>query len=376
MQLIGKEEVREMLEPREGPCVTITMPLERMSAKARANGTKLRNLLRQALRSLLNGGMKRAEAEAMLEPGHALAAEGAPWHEGMSGLAFHFAPGYAKKLLVPISLPELAVVGSRFYIKPLLSLLGAEATFAVLALSSNSHRLVRATRFSTLATLLEGPEEGRRPTRKEKQLQFRSAPSTSGGVVFHGHGAGDELKKEEVTKAFREVARAVSEALRGSQEPLVVACVEYLFPLYRDVNNYPHLVGVCAAGNPDEWTDDELRARAWQVVEPVFGAGRMAAAQRYREAREAGKAADNLGECLLAAQEGRLEVLYVPVGIQAWGRFDSEAGRVEVRSEPAAGDEDLLNLAAALALAGGAAVYAVHPDEMPEHGLVAGLVRY
>jgi len=53
---------------------------------------------------------------------------------------------------------------------------------------------------------------------------------------------------------------------------MVLAAVEHLAPLWRQVNTYPHLVDQVLAGSPEQLGLHELHARAWAVVEPLFAA--------------------------------------------------------------------------------------------------------
>jgi Bacterial archaeo-eukaryotic release factor family 7 len=51
---------------------------------------------------------------------------------------------------------------------------------------------------------------------------------------------------------------------------MVLAAVEHLAPLWRQVTTYPHLVDQTLAGSPEGLRLDHLHARALAVVEPLF----------------------------------------------------------------------------------------------------------
>jgi hypothetical protein len=81
-------------------------------------------------------------------------------------------------------------------------------------------------------------------------------------------------------------------------------------------------------------------------------------------------------KAVLAAHHGRIETLFVAVGVQVWGGFDPEKDRVEVHRSPEPGDEDLLDLAAIQTLLKSGTVYAVAPEEVPDQALLAAVLRY
>jgi hypothetical protein len=86
-----------------------------------------------------------------------------------------------------------------------------------------------------------------------------------------------------------------------------------------------------------------------------------------------------LKEIIPAAHHGRVESLFVAVGVQQWGRYEPGAGTVELHEDRALGDQDLLDLAAVETLAHAGDVYAVSPDKVPgpqANSPVAAVFRY
>lgn len=81
-------------------------------------------------------------------------------------------------------------------------------------------------------------------------------------------------------------------------------------------------------------------------------------------------------EAVSAAYHGRVDVLFVAVGVQVWGHFDPDKDRVSVHNSPEPGDEDLLDLTAVQSLIKGGTVYAVAPEEVPDRAALAAVLRY
>ncbi len=193
--------------------------------------------------------------------------------------------------------------------------------------------------------------------------------------MFHGHEGSNE-DKNMILQWFRMIDRQVRDLLPDGQSPLVLAGVDSLFPIYREVNTYPHLMEGGIPGNPEGLKPEELHGQAWARVESVFKKAREASAARYRQLAGTGRTTSDVKEAVLAAHHGRIDVLFVAVGVQIWGGFDPEKDKVYMHDPPEPGDEDLLDLTAIQTLINGGTVYAILPEEVPDHALLAALMRY
>ena len=91
------------------------------------------------------------------------------------------------------------------------------------------------------------------------------------------------------------------ELLREETTPLVLAGVEYLFPIYREANTYPYLLEQGVAGNPDKLKAETLREKAWGIVEPSVLQNQQEAAARYEELATTDRASTNISEIVPAA---------------------------------------------------------------------------
>jgi hypothetical protein len=90
-----------------------------------------------------------------------------------------------------------------------------------------------------------------------------------------------------------------------------------------------------------------------------------------------GKTSGDLKKIIPSAYQGRVDALFVAVGVQQWGAFEANAGELEVHESRQPGDQDLLDLAAVQTLTHAGDVYAVTPDEIPDsRSPVAAVFRY
>jgi hypothetical protein len=166
--------------------------------------------------------------------------------------------------------------------------------------------------------------------------------------------------------------------LVNEHAPLLLAGVDSLLPLYKEVNSYPHLVEEIITGNPEMLRAEELHQRGWAIVQPLFQQARRQAESYYQQllgsANE--KASNDPLQIVQAAFNGRIETLFVALGQRLWGRFYPETGAGELHQEKGGGDGDLLNIAVIQTMMNGGAVYAVPLEEMPSRNILAAVYRY
>jgi hypothetical protein len=77
-----------------------------------------------------------------------------------------------------------------------------------------------------------------------------------------------------------------------------------------------------------------------------------------------------------AANFGRVETLFVPLGMQRWGRYDAQQNKVILDKMSKRGNEDLLDFAAIHTLFNSGKVYAIKPEKLPGNGELAAILRY
>jgi hypothetical protein len=356
-------------------------------AETQQNPIRCKTLLRQAEEQLLDCGVRSQEAQDLVQPVQHLLADHVFWQRQKQGLALFMAPQTFREYRTPFPLDELVVVAHRFHIKPLLPLLSGDSHFFVLALSQKEVRLLQGTRYSVHEVELQGVPQGIAEALRYEDIEKKghhypgSQGRAAGGVSpLAGHGVGIEDATHEpqdhILRYFQQVNAGLRTLLRNEHAPLVLAGVEYLLPIYHRANTYPYLLEGKVTGNPEGLRPEELRERAWAIVQPYFQGAQDAAAAQYRQLAGTGRAAGDIGAILTAAYEGRVDTLFIAVDRQEWGYFHVESRTAEAHREAIAGDDDLLNVAAIYTLLKRGTIYAVELDQMPEHTPAAAILRY
>lgn len=386
---LSGESLHSLLETRGGPCISLFMPTDRTGVEGQQDQLRIRRLIRQA-ESLLksNAQLHTAQVEDLLAPLRALLGDHRFWRHASDGLAIFRSPQVFRALRLPASFREQVAVGNHFLLRPLLPLLTFDGRFYILALSHNAVRLLACSHDSaselplpeqvpaSLADFLGGEE-------RENNLESHSSASFGtvgkGGrhpAIFHGQGVGIDTEKDDLLRYFQRIDRGLHPLLKDETAPLVLATVEYLLPIYRQANSYPHLLERGIAGNPDRLKAETLRSKAWTLVEPIILQTRQEAAVQYRDLLETGRASHTLSEIIPAACYGRVASLFVAQDREQWGAFDAASNTLQTHEQPQPGDEDLLDLAATQTLLHDGAVYAVAQSEMPDTSPLAAVFRY
>jgi hypothetical protein len=370
MDLLTRADLRPLLAGPREVCVSLFQPTHRGGSEQ--DPVRWKNLLREANDRLTTLGLRAPAARDLLTPARALLEDGTFWTHQSDGLAAFLAPGFFRSYRLPAAFPERAVVGRHFHLKPVLPLVIRNCRFYVLAISQKQVRLLQGTEHGVHEVALDkvpqGLAEALRFTEKEEPLLFHTRPAGGGaswGAIFHGHGVGIDDHKADLLDYFRQVDRGLHEVLREERAPMVLAGVEYLWPIYREANRYPHLLEEGVPGSPDRLSGRELHDRAWAVVAPHFRQAHAKAAALYGQLAGTGLTSDDLEEVVRAAHAGRVELLFVARDRERWGTFDPAGGAVAVHDREEPGDEGLLNLAALYTVLHGGDVYVVGPDEVP-----------
>lgn len=379
---LSLEQLKELLHSGEPPCVSLYMPAHRADSQVQQNAVRFRNLIREASDRLHEYDLDPHDADEVLAPARRLAEDSPFWQHQSDGLAVFLCRDWARAYRLPVRFAEQTIVNSRFYIKPLLPYFMDDGLFYVLTLSQHGVRFFRASRHGIDELGLEhvprSMGEALHYEAPAKEEQFHPVTPRAGKAgITQGHGAEAEDTKDDIRRYFHRVDKGVCEHLRDSRAPLVLAGVEYLLPLYRQANRYPHLLEAGVPVNAQALQSEEIHAKVWPAVEPAFEQRLRNAADKYdRYSGEGRRSSQDTAEIVKAAYQGRVESLFVAEGEQQWGAFDPAALEVRLHRERQPGDEDLTDYAAAQTLLTRGAIYVMEPRLVPDRSTLSAVLRY
>lgn len=401
MDTVDREVLVSLSAHHGWPAVSLYLPTHRSGSDKEQDRIRMKNLLRTACDRLVVDGMRATEAEVFCSPLSDTLEDDAFWRDtAESVVVFASAIGtWTLKLDIPVT--ESAVVGDRFYMRPLLAAQTGQRRFHALALSKNGCRLFAGDAASIELLPLEGAPaslaDELKYDEREDSLQLttfagqQAAAGTGRAVgMFHGHGGEKDVEKIGLERYLRHVEHAVSKAIAcESGVPLLLMGVEYEIATYRGLNTCAALVPERVLGATERMTAHQIRTAALDALEARFDAAVRDELSELMDREGSSLASRDPVEIVAAAAAGRVKTIFFDDGVGPFGVFDRERFTVDDVSvdEPAflregAGPQshpnqgwDLIDLAAAETTLHGGEVHAFSGANAPVHG-VAAVFRY
>jgi hypothetical protein len=340
-------------------------------------------MLKKAGEDLAARGLRSPDIRDILKPAQQLLQEPFFWKHQSSGLALFFSSDLFKSYRLPLQFEEFVVISGSYHLKPLLPFFANDGHYYILALSQNQIRLLEGTRHTVDEIDLDSMPTSIAETfefeRFFKQVQFHTGTTSANtgdrSGMFHGHDPSDE-EKNRILRWFHKIDDELPNVIMSRESPIVLAGVDYLFPLFKEASSYPHIVENGIPGSPEELKQEELHTQAWPLVQPFFKLAQEKATAKYQQLADSGQTTTEVQEAVSAAHHGKVEVLFVALGDQVWGNYDPNSNTVQVHDSKEPESEDLLDLAAIQTLLNGGMVYALDHNKIPGNSAIAAIFRY
>jgi hypothetical protein len=361
-----------------GPRLSLFLPLSPGSPRSTKTRIRAKNLLNRAEKALRSDGLPSAKVTDLMARVRRALERARPLNDNHRGLAVFADADDVRTYDVPLRLPELAAVGDRFALTPLLPTINLQGRFFLLTLTQDRIRLLEGTALTLEPVDLDGRELAAwttmPPPRAPQVHAFLADRGGQGtGTVFHGVDSPSDERKTRALQHFRGTDRALREVVGEDRPPLVLAGVRPLQALYRAVSTYPHLLEGAIDGNPELITPDALHRQAWAIAGPELRRGAVTAVARYRDLQGTGRTVGDPEDVRLAAVDGRVETLLVAESACAWGAGNR---RSALRLGSAAPVEERLESTVVATLSRGGAVFVVPDADLPDPSPTGAVLRY
>lgn len=385
MDLLTKADLDELVaRDADEPHISLFIPTHAYGADATTDPIRWKNVVTRVEQTLGEQGMPAAEIAELLAPAMQLRDDHLAWRHMSDGLAMFIRPGWHRMFRVPVGVPEVATIGDRFVIGPLLRIVTGDGHFLVLAVSQRRVRLLEGSmqrveelEIADVPTALEDVMEA--PDSRSNTMTFPVSSGSRGGgtAVFYGHGtADDDFKQNQVRDFLRKVADGLQDYLTGQTLPMVLVGLDEVVSSYREVNSYPYVLDDEVRHNADDLSAEGLHAAAWPLVEATLAAERAAAVERFSNQHGTGLAVDNPAKIEEAARHGRVDTLFLASEPWCWEQRGNDATVVQLGNDEDFAHCELLDRAAVDTMAGRGQLYAVPAAEVPGGGDVAAILRY
>ena len=374
--------LRAIAEDRgETPHVTVVIPSTPLPSDRQKNEIRLKNRIADADAQLEALGLDERRRTAVLGPLVEARDAGTFWPAEPldGGMAAYTSGDGLTRIALPQRPRELTVVGWRYHVKPVLEAKSRIGSFNLLAISQNDVRLFAGDHDELRALDLAGRaprslEESAGHDLTEPNLQHHAGHRGSTEAIYHTHGGGKDDVTPELKRFLREVDRAVQDLVAEREEPLVLAGVDFMVALYREVSELPFILEEELHGNVEHLSAAELHQRARELVQSEVARRNRQAAAALGDAAGSRTGTDDTDEALLAALEGRVDEIVVAADREDWGYVDE--GAHEVRHRDELPREDLLDRAAVETWLHGGRVRVLPAADMPGGRLLCASLRY
>lgn len=129
MENLTLDQLKGLAQQTANPSISIFLPTHRTGQDTRQAPIRFKNLLRDAEQQFLNSGMGPREVNALLKPAQALLDDSPFWWHQYDGLAVFMAADEFHSYRLPFSVEELLIIGSSYYVKPILPLFTNNSSF-------------------------------------------------------------------------------------------------------------------------------------------------------------------------------------------------------------------------------------------------------
>jgi hypothetical protein len=382
------EEFKALAQIKGETCVSLYLPVSPLVEHIRANRIAFRDLAREALAQLREGGTDKRKIAVFEQRFDHLAglerdvqdedkirklqrakpdAFDTFWHYQANGLAVLSTSGLMRMFRLPDPPKPLAEVADRFHLTPLIKTMTSPHDVFVLALAEESARLIHA--------FVNFP-----PVRLQIPDLPRNAEEATRRPSFHVRAPRRRLQNLEGEKVLlhkyvRKVEQAVHGALAGLNTPLVLAAEEPMSSMFRSLNTYPRLADEMIEGNPDQVTDAELEDAAIPILDRLYSRELKAAIALYDELKPR-RATTDVSYAAHAATAGAIEQLLVDLDAVIPGLVSDLDGSVTYSASDDAETYSVVDEVARRALSTGAKVMGARREELPDRAPLAAILRY
>lgn len=374
------ESLARLSSAAEGPFLSIYQGTHRRHPEKQQDPIRFRNLLKQ-LETSLAENRTTGEARRLMEPFEALSRDHEFWNHTRDGLAVLGSPSGFHVFVLQRPVPELAVAASSFHLKPLRRQLQSADRYQVLTLGLHEIHVFEGNRDALDEV---GLEPGVPQTLKEALGDQLTEAHLSGGnfgaggaFLHHGHGGRKDEIEIDAERFFRAVDRAIIEHhSQPSGLPLILAALPEHQSLFRSLTHNQALLPNGIEGDPHPLRADELRQRAWVVMEPSYRSRLTTLADTFNLEFSRGLGSSDPADVGPAAATGRVATLLLEADRQVPGRLDGVSGQVSSAAISDPDVDDLLDDLGELAARNGAEVLVVPADLMPSATGLAAIYRY
>lgn len=379
MSLLSKEDFTSLALFEGDVCVSIFIPTQRGGKEVLEgkNQRHLKSKWKEVKTKLEKDGISQEKIENMSKSISKLIEDKDFWRHQSDGLAVFLAENVFEHYTLPVNFEEHHYIGKEFYLKPLVPMFSGKGRFFILEIQPQNVAFFEATNHSITPIEIEDLT----PDRLEDRVgyDYEEKHLNSDGVIGsqHGYAPATRERKDEFLRFFRAVDQGIDKIIHNETVPLIVACEDSLFPIYKEANTYKHLFKECVPGNPNDNRHIlELHAKALDQLRSHLDKEREEKLEAFKE-EVPEKTLTGITDILPSIYEGKVDTLFLEHREDIFGTFNIENMKVKIEDSQTENNLSLMNLAAKKVIEQGGSVYLMEQAFMPgKNSKMNALLRY
>lgn len=368
--MINRQKVEQLASIEEPHCTSIYLPTHR-AGHNQEDQLRYKNALNEAANQLEGLGLNPRQIRQRLQPAWDLYEDSSFWLHQSDGLALFIGKENFDYFEVPIDFNPFVWTGPQYLLRPLLPLFSTDRIFYLLALSKNNVRFFECSRWAITPVKINDVAPANLAATsvfvsEAGNLQMHSGQGADQPPIYHGH---DQTNATE-TAALKEFVSAIEAGLREAlcehPEPLLLAGVDMITALYKQMSANEGILAPTISGNTDEDDPALLHEKAVLALgADFFLENQLAYAEQFDSFMAEDRASAVLTEIVPAAVNGRVSALFINRDYYSWGAFDAEKHQAIVHPEQQKNSLELLDFAAKQAFLKGADIFDTDRQNLP-----------
>jgi|SRR6056297_144206 len=376
MDLITKDDVRNLIEKNKDISVSIFLPTEKGGKEAMHGRIRLKNLLKETENSLKENNINDNKIEIMLESAYKLVEDTTFWQHQKDGLAIFITEDFFDYFKVPVKFNEVSLVSNQFYIVPLLSQFTGDGEFYLLSLNQNNIKLYQCSQYTIKEIELNDTPKNLSEALKYDVFEKQMSGHSGSGSTTIMHGIETEDRKNQVYRFFQMVDTGVINSIKNKNIPLVLAGVKNVQAIYRKASKYKNLIEEGVEGSPEDLREEILHRKAWEILQSYFTESYRKIIENYEEIKSTKQTSNKIDEIAPAAYNGRIENLILASKFQQWGTYNQKKNEVDLHKRSTKNNVELLNFSAVHTFKTNGNIYVVSNEDIPGNKPYIAKFRY
>jgi hypothetical protein len=362
-----RAEIDALMRVRTPSCASLYLPTDPRST-GEAERLDLRSLIREAIIQLRHADADTDDVAGIEAQVADVEDDDVVWRYQARTLAVFATPSSLITYRLPNRLQSQVAVSDRFHVSPLLRAITFPQPAFVLALAQGSVRVLEIV-----------------PDLAPQPVTVPDMPSDVASAVGKSSITdpaparriqGREGQKVRMRQFVRRVDQALRPFLPGQGVPLILAAAEPLDSIFRSLCHYPHLTPVTVTGNPEDLRDDQLIARAREVLDQWHATRLTALHDLFEQRSSQARTATDVADIARFATQGAVDTLFVDIDANHPGHVDDETGAVDFAESDNATRYGIVDEVTRRAWLTGGQILALRHDDIPGGGSLAAILRY